>query len=101
MFRKAAPPPLTLMPNTFNAIASDEPSPFLSTGSTRLAYLGDGLSPLSEDDLNAESTQGDSPDINGKGGSPTEDKRVGSIFADLDLALDLGDIDEVCRQYSS
>ena len=101
MFRKAAPPPLTLMPNTFNAIASDEPSPFLSTGSTRLAYLGDGLSPLSEDDLNAESTQGDSPDINGKGEIPTEDKRTGSIFADLDFALDLGDIDEeVCRQYS-
>jgi hypothetical protein len=90
-FRKAAPPPLTLMPNTFNAIASGEPSPFLSTGSTRLAYLSDGLSPLSETDLNVEGTQ----DTKGK-----EDKRIGSFFADLDLELELEGIGEVCRQYS-
>jgi hypothetical protein len=32
--------------------------------------------------------------------TPIEDKRIGSLFADLDLALDLGDIGEVCRQYS-
>ncbi|KAI9460461.1 hypothetical protein BJY52DRAFT_1117869 [Lactarius psammicola] len=93
-FRKGAPPPLTLMPNTFHAIASGEPSPMLSTGSTRLAYLGDGLSPLSEDDLSAEGTQGDSTDINGKGKSPNEDKRIGTLFADLDLELELGDIGE-------
>jgi hypothetical protein len=101
-FRKAAPPPLTLMPNTFNTIASGEPSPFLSTGSTRLAYLGDGLSPRSEDDLSTEGMQGDSPDTNGKGDSesPTEDKGIGTLLADLDLALDLGDIGEVCGQYS-
>lgn len=96
-FRKAAPPPLTLMPNTFNAIASGEPSPFLSTGSTRLAYLGDGSSPRSEDDLNSEGMHGDSTDINEKGESPIEDE---SLFADLDLALDLGDTGEVCRQFS-
>jgi len=100
-FRKAAPPPLTLMPNNFNAIASGEPSPFLSTGSTRLAYLGDGLSPLSEDDLHAEGTQGDSTDTNGKGKSLTEDKRIGTLFADLDLELELGDIGEVCRHIIS
>jgi hypothetical protein len=99
-FRKAAPPPLTLMPNNFNAIASDEPSPFLSTGSTRLAYLGDGLSPLSEDDLNSEGMHGDSTEINEKGESPIDDERMGSLFADLDLALDLGDAGEVRRQYS-
>ena len=101
-FRKAAPPPLTLMPNTFNAIASGEPSPFLSTGSTRLAYLGDGSSPHSEDDLNAEGMQRDFPDTNGKGDSesPTEDKEIGTLLADLDYALDLGDIEEVCGQYS-
>ncbi|KAH9178841.1 hypothetical protein EDB89DRAFT_1928740 [Lactarius sanguifluus] len=90
-FRKAAPPPLTLMPNTYNAIASGEPSPFLSTGSTRLAYLGDGFSPLSEDDPNAEGTQEDPMDSNGKDKSPTEDKRIGTLFADLDLELELGD----------
>ncbi|KAI9444923.1 hypothetical protein H4582DRAFT_1845024 [Lactarius indigo] len=93
-FRKAAPPPLTLMPNTYNAIASGEPSPFLSTGSTRLAYLGDGFSPHSEDDLNAGGTQEDSMDGNGKDKSPTEDKRIGTLFADLDLELELGDLGE-------
>ncbi|KAF8273023.1 hypothetical protein EI94DRAFT_1783354 [Lactarius quietus] len=91
-FRKAAPPPLTLMPNAFHAIASGEPSPFLSTGSTRLAYLGDGSSPHSEDDLSVEEgMQGDSTETNGKDESATDD---GSLFADLDLALDLGDIGE-------
>ncbi|KAH9044615.1 hypothetical protein EDB85DRAFT_1854326 [Lactarius pseudohatsudake] len=93
-FRKAAPPPLTLMPNAFNAIASGEPSPFLSTGSTRLAYLGDGFSPLSEDDPNAEGTQEDSMESNGKDKSPIEDKRIGTLFADLDLELELGDLGE-------
>ncbi|KAH9065866.1 hypothetical protein EDB87DRAFT_1555263 [Lactarius vividus] len=93
-FRKAAPPPLTLMPNTYNAIASGEPSPFLSTGSTRLAYLGDGFSPLSEDDSNAEGVQEDPMDGIGKDKSPTEDKRIGTLFADLDLELELGDLGE-------
>lgn len=90
-FRKAAPPPLTLMPNAFNVIASGDPSPLLTTGSPRLAYLGDGLSTPSEDGLNAEGTQGDSTNINGKGKNPTEDKRIGTVFADLDLELELGD----------
>lgn len=93
-FRKAAPPPLTLMPNAYNAIASGEPSPFLSTGSTRLAYLGDGFSPLSENDSNAEGTQEGSMDSNGKDKSPTEDKRIGTLFADLDLELELGGLGE-------
>ena len=99
-FRKAVPPPLTLMPNTFNAILSGEPSPFLSTGNTRLAYLSDGISPLSEDELSAGGRQEDSTNTTGKGKSPTEDKRIGSFFADLDLELELGDIGEVRRQYS-
>ena len=99
-FRKAAPPPLTLMPNTFNTLASGEPSPFLSTGSTRLAYLSDGLSPLSEDGQNAEGAQGDSSDTKAKGKSPAEDKRIGSLFADLDLELELEDTGDVCRQSS-
>ncbi|KAH9081783.1 hypothetical protein EDB83DRAFT_2310125 [Lactarius deliciosus] len=63
-------------------------------GSTRLAYLGDGFSPLSEDDPNAEGTQEDSMDSNGKDKSPTEDKRIGTLFADLDLELELGDLGE-------
>ncbi|KAH8997424.1 hypothetical protein EDB92DRAFT_1813859 [Lactarius akahatsu] len=73
---------------------------FFLQGSTRLAYLGDGFSPLSEDDSTVEGTQEDSMDRNGKDKSPTEDKRIGTLFADLDLELELGNLGEALVRFS-
>jgi hypothetical protein len=72
-YKKAAPPPLTLMPYSFGMSASAEPSPLPSSSSTRLAYLRDGVSTSSD------------------GG----DKRTGTVFDELDLGLDFEDTGEV------
>ena len=71
-YRKAAPPPLTLMPYSFSVSGSSEPSPMVSSSSTGLAYLRDGVSTPSEGD-----------------------KRTGTIFDDLDLGLNFEDMEEV------
>jgi hypothetical protein len=74
-YKKAAPPPLTLMPYSFGASASAEPSPLPSSSSTRLAYLREGLSTPSDGD-----------------------KRTGTVFDELDLGLDFEDTGEVGSQ---
>jgi hypothetical protein len=71
-YKKAAPPPLTLMPYSFNVSGSPEPSPMVSSSSTGLAYLRDGVSTPSEGD-----------------------KRTGTVFDELDLGLDFEDMEEV------
>ena len=74
-YKKAAPPPLTLMPYSFGTSASAEPSPLPSSSSTRLAYLREGLSTPSDGD-----------------------KRTGTVFDELDLGLDFEDTGEVGSQ---
>ena len=71
-YKKAPPPPLTLMPYSFGMSASAEPSPLPSSSSTRLAYLRDGVSTSSDGD-----------------------KRTGTVFDELDLGLDFEDTGEV------
>jgi hypothetical protein len=71
-YKKAAPPPLTLMPYSLNVSGSPEPSPLVSSASTGLAYLRDGVSTPSEGD-----------------------KRTGTVFDELDLGLDFEDTEEV------
>jgi len=71
-YRKAAPPPLTLMPYTHGLNISAEPSPLPTSSSTGLAYLRDGVSTPSD-------------------GS----KRTGTVFDELDLGLDFEDTGEV------
>jgi len=71
-YKKAAPPPLTLMPYSFSVSGSPEPSPLVSSSSTGLAYLRDGVSTPSEGD-----------------------KRTGTVFDELDLGLDFEDTEEV------
>jgi hypothetical protein len=71
-YKKAAPPPLTLMPYSFTVSGSPEPSPLPSSSSTGLAYLRDGVSTPSDGD-----------------------KRTGTVFDDLDLGLDFEDTEEV------
>jgi hypothetical protein len=71
-YKKAAPPPLTLMPYSFSVSGSAEPSPMVSSSSTGLAYLRDGVSTPSEGD-----------------------KRTGTVFDELDLGLDFEDTEEV------
>ena len=73
-YKKAAPPPLTLMPYSFTVSGSAEPSPMVSVSSTStgLAYLRDGVSTPSEGD-----------------------KRTGTVFDELDLGLDFDDMEEV------
>jgi hypothetical protein len=73
-YKKAAPPPLTLMPYSFSVSGSPEPSPLvsLSSSSTGLAYLRDGVSTPSDGD-----------------------KRTGTVFDDLDLGLNFEDTEEV------
>ena len=71
-YKKAAPPPLTLMPYSIGMSASAEPSPLPSSSSTRLAYLRDGVSASSDGD-----------------------KRTGTVFDELDLGLDFEDSGEV------
>ena len=72
-YKRAAPPPLTLMPYSFTVSGSPEPSPLPSSSSTGLAYLRDGVS---------------TPSDNG-------DKRTGTVFDELDLGLDFEDTEEV------
>ena len=75
-YKKAAPPPLTLMPYTLNVSGgSPEPSPLVSSSSTGLAYLRDGVSTPSDGD-----------------------KRTGTVFDELDLGLDFEDTEEVVSQ---
>lgn len=71
-YKKAAPPPLTLMPYSFNVSGSPEPSPLVSSSSTGLAYLRDGVSTPSDGD-----------------------KRTGTVFDELNLGLDSDDTEEV------
>ena len=71
-YKKAAPPPLTLMPYSFGVSGSAEPSPLPSSSSTGLAYLRDGVSTPSDGD-----------------------KRTGTVFDELDLGLDFEDTGEV------
>lgn len=71
-YKKAAPPPLTLMPYSFGVSGSSEPSPLVSSSSTGLAYLRGGVSTPSDGD-----------------------KRTGTVFDDLDLGLDFEDTGEV------
>lgn len=68
-YKKAAPPPLTLMPYGVGISGSPEP---VSSSSTRLAYLRDGVSTPSDGD-----------------------KRTGTVFDELDLGLDFEDTEEV------
>jgi hypothetical protein len=74
-YKKAAPPPLTLMPYSLAVNGSAEPSPLPSSSSTRLAYLHDGVSTPSDGD-----------------------KRTGTVFDELDLGLDFEDTGEVSYQ---
>jgi hypothetical protein len=73
-YKKAAPPPLTLMPYSFSVGGSAEPSPLvsLSSSSTGLAYLRDEVSLPSDGD-----------------------KRTGTVFDELDLGLNFEDTEEV------
>ncbi|KAI0049294.1 hypothetical protein FA95DRAFT_1557087 [Auriscalpium vulgare] len=88
-FRKAAPPPLRLVPSASHMAATAEPSPLPSTGSTKLAYLTEVSSPESEFDGEPSLRKVKTPQ--------DEEKRVGAFFADLDLGLefeDSGEFDE-------
>jgi hypothetical protein len=67
-YKKAAPPPLTLMPYSFSVSGSPAPS----SSSTGLAYLRDGVSTPSDGD-----------------------KRTGTVFDELDLGLNFEDTEEV------
>ena len=71
-YKKAAPPPLTLMPYSLTVSGSPEPSPLVSSSSTGLAYLRDGVSTPSDGD-----------------------RRTGTVFDGLDLGLDFEDTGEV------
>jgi hypothetical protein len=99
--RKAAPPPLIIVPDSFDSIASAEPSPVPSAGSARLAYLRDHLPTPSEEDLNG---------ITGmrrlSTTSPTKnktlaagDKSTGTLYEELDLGLEFEDTGEVRQPY--
>jgi hypothetical protein len=72
-YKKAAPPPLTLMPYSLDVSGSGEPSPLPpSSSSIKLAYLRDG------------------------GSTPSDgDKRTGTVFDELDLGLEFEDTGEV------
>ncbi|KAI0308092.1 hypothetical protein B0F90DRAFT_1813420 [Multifurca ochricompacta] len=85
-FRKAAPPPLTLLPNTFDAFTHAETSPLLNTGDARLIYMGDELPVALEKGVNGGMAMEmrKSPSLSP---SPTEDKRIG-IFEDSDMGLE-------------
>jgi len=74
--KKAAPPPLTLMPYSHGMSISEEASPLPTSSSTGLAYLRDGASTPSD-------------------GS----KRTGTVFDDMDLGLEFEDTGEVgCKR---
>ncbi|KAI0257261.1 hypothetical protein BJV78DRAFT_1277817 [Lactifluus subvellereus] len=98
-FRKAAPPPLIIVPDPFDPITSAEPSPLPTSGSAGLAYLRDRLPTSSEEDLNGitgmrrlsttSRTKNKTP--------PAGDKRTGTLFEELDSCLefeDTGEFDE-------
>ncbi|KAI0068042.1 hypothetical protein BV25DRAFT_1875168 [Artomyces pyxidatus] len=94
--RRGAPPPLRLMPSTSTVVASAEPSPLPTTDSTKLAYLREGIMSGSEDETGDEA-DGLDPESFRRIRSPTEDKRVGAFFEDLDLGIefeDSGEFDE-------
>ncbi|KAF9245707.1 hypothetical protein BU15DRAFT_40761 [Melanogaster broomeanus] len=103
--KRPVPPPLVLAPKSpsDDLIVPTESSPMPSSGerSTYLAYLNGGGSTPSpmgdtpfrdEDGLSLEMEQ----DYQ-RSRSPAEEKRVGALFEDLDLGLDLGDDDEEVR----
>jgi len=77
-YKKAPPPPLTLMPYSHGIATSAEPSPLPTSDSTGLAYLHDGVSTPSD-------------------GS----KRTGTVFDELDLGLEFEDTGEVGCQLVS
>ncbi|KAH7930479.1 hypothetical protein BV22DRAFT_1055080 [Leucogyrophana mollusca] len=96
--KKPLPPPLVLAPNSpnYDLVIPAEPSPMPSSGgdSTNLPYVKGGGTPMS-----AELPQGEtlSPDVDEeylRARSPAEEKRVGGVFDDLDLGLDLGEDEE-------
>jgi hypothetical protein len=98
-FRKAPPPPLVLVPN-YDPIVSAEPSPQRSARSASLAYLRDKISPPSPEDVNGiPGMRRLSTTNNGKNNAPSEDKRIGTYFDELDLGLDFEDSGEVRQQY--
>jgi hypothetical protein len=74
-YKKAPPPPLTLMPYSHGIATSTVPSPLPTPDSTGLAYLHDGVSTPSD-------------------GS----KRTGTVFDELDLGLEFEDTGEVGYQ---
>jgi hypothetical protein len=98
-FRKAAPPPLIIVPN-FDPIISADPSPLPNTESARLAYLRDGLPTSSSEGVNdMPGIRRPRPTSHGKTKTPTEDKRIGTFFEELDLGLEFEDTGEVRQQY--
>ncbi|KZT27534.1 hypothetical protein NEOLEDRAFT_1176560 [Neolentinus lepideus HHB14362 ss-1] len=83
--RKHVPPPLDIPPVPGD-IAHPERSPLPTSESTRLAYLtGEGTPSESEPSSREQSTERREARIR----SPTDERREGVVFEDLDLGLDV------------
>ncbi|KAH7907035.1 hypothetical protein BJ138DRAFT_1070818 [Hygrophoropsis aurantiaca] len=98
--KKAPPPPLVLAPHLSNhdLVVPAEPSPMPSSGSggdsTNLPYIKGGGTPMSADMPHGETLSPEVEEEYLRARSPAEEKRVGGVFDDLDLGLDLGEDDE-------
>jgi hypothetical protein len=99
-FRKAPPPPLIIVPN-YDPIVSAKPSPRRSARrSASLAYLHEKSSSPSPEDLDSmPAIRRLSTTNNGKDNAPSEDKRSGTFFDELNLGLDFEDSGEVRQPY--
>jgi hypothetical protein len=95
-FRKAPPPPLIIVPK-YDPIVSAEPSPQRSTTNASLAH--DKVPSSSPEDINGMPGMRRVSTNNGKNNAPSEHKRSGTFFGDLDLGLDFEDSGEVRQQY--
>ncbi|KIL01040.1 hypothetical protein PAXRUDRAFT_128455 [Paxillus rubicundulus Ve08.2h10] len=99
--KRPVPPPLVLAPKSLSddLAVPTEPSPMPSSGeeSTNLAYLKGGSTPSTMETPCFRDKEGSSLEMEQeyqRSRSPAEEKRVGTLFEDLDLGLDLGDNDE-------
>ncbi|KIJ66381.1 hypothetical protein HYDPIDRAFT_109396 [Hydnomerulius pinastri MD-312] len=101
--KRPVPPPLVLAPKSPNddLVVPNEPSPMPSSsdGSTNIPYLNGGgsMTPSTMEYPDFRDKEGLSLDMEQeylRSRSPAEEKRVGTVFEDLDLGLDLGDDDE-------
>ncbi|KIJ22161.1 hypothetical protein PAXINDRAFT_178265 [Paxillus involutus ATCC 200175] len=96
--KRPVPPPLVLAPKSLSddlVVPTDlSPMPSSGGGSINLAYLKEGSTPSTMDFRDKDGSSLEMEQEYQRSRSPAEEKRVGTLFEDLDLGLDLGDDDE-------